>query len=136
MGGDAASVESVAVVVVAGAPVRVATGASSPHATRPIAATTANVAVATRRIRIRFVNIQWCRLTRERNLSSTLRQVLKRSGDKRVMGLVKAFLKAGILSEDGVERAADLQAVQAVVDRAPQTGTRHVRPMAVGSRAL
>jgi RNA-directed DNA polymerase len=27
-----------------------------------------------------------------------------RIGDKRVLGLVKAFLKAGILSEDGVER--------------------------------
>ncbi len=31
-------------------------------------------------------------------------RVRNRVGDKRVLGLVKAFLKAGILSEDGVER--------------------------------
>jgi RNA-directed DNA polymerase len=31
-------------------------------------------------------------------------RVRGRIGDKRVVGLVKAFLKAGILSEDGVER--------------------------------
>jgi hypothetical protein len=31
-------------------------------------------------------------------------RVRDRIGDKRVLGLVKAFLKAGILSEDGVER--------------------------------
>ncbi|MHB1534210.1 MAG: group II intron reverse transcriptase/maturase, partial [Acidimicrobiales bacterium] len=30
-----------------------------------------------------------------------------RIGDKRVLGLVKAFLKAGILSEDGIERDTD-----------------------------
>jgi RNA-directed DNA polymerase len=31
-------------------------------------------------------------------------RVRRRVGDKRVLALVKAFLKAGILSEDGVER--------------------------------
>ena len=31
-------------------------------------------------------------------------RVRRRIGDKRVLGLVKAFLKAGVLSEDGVER--------------------------------
>jgi RNA-directed DNA polymerase len=34
-------------------------------------------------------------------------RVRHRIGDKRVLGLVKAFLKAGILSEDGVERDND-----------------------------
>ena len=34
-------------------------------------------------------------------------RVRHRIGDKRVIGLVKAFLKAGILSEDGVERDND-----------------------------
>lgn len=34
-------------------------------------------------------------------------RVRDRIGDKRVLGLVKAFLKAGILSEDGVERDND-----------------------------
>lgn len=34
-------------------------------------------------------------------------RVRRRIGDKRVIGLVKAFLKAGILSEDGVERDND-----------------------------
>lgn len=36
--------------------------------------------------------------------SALLQRVRARIGDKRVLGLVKAFLKAGILSEDGVER--------------------------------
>ncbi len=36
--------------------------------------------------------------------SALLHRVRDRIGDKRVLGLVKAFLKAGILSEDGVER--------------------------------
>ena len=36
-----------------------------------------------------------------------LERVRGRIGDKRVVGLVKAFLKAGILSEDGVERDND-----------------------------
>jgi retron-type reverse transcriptase len=31
-------------------------------------------------------------------------RVRRRVGDKRVLALVKAFLKAGILSEDGAER--------------------------------
>ncbi len=31
-------------------------------------------------------------------------RVRDRIGDKRVLDLVKAFLKAGILSEDGIER--------------------------------
>src|SRR5205814_7392186 len=31
-------------------------------------------------------------------------RVRRRIGDKRVLGLVTAFLKAGVLSEDGVER--------------------------------
>jgi RNA-directed DNA polymerase len=34
-------------------------------------------------------------------------RVRARVGDKRVLGLVKAFLKAGVLSEDGVERDTD-----------------------------
>ena len=34
-------------------------------------------------------------------------RVRHRIGDRRVLGLVKAFLKAGILSEDGVERDSD-----------------------------
>ena len=34
-------------------------------------------------------------------------RVRDRIGDKRVLGLVKAFLKAGVLSEDGVVRAHD-----------------------------
>ena len=36
--------------------------------------------------------------------SALLDRVRRRIGDKRVLGLVKAFLKAGILSEEGVER--------------------------------
>jgi RNA-directed DNA polymerase len=36
--------------------------------------------------------------------SALLERVQDRVGDKRVLALVKAFLKAGILSEDGVER--------------------------------
>ena len=36
--------------------------------------------------------------------SALLQRVRGRVGDKRVLALVKAFLKAGILSEDGVER--------------------------------
>ena len=36
--------------------------------------------------------------------SALLGRVRKRVGDRRVLGLVKAFLKAGILGEDGVER--------------------------------
>jgi len=36
--------------------------------------------------------------------SALLQRVRDRIGDKRVLALVKAFLKAGILSEDGVER--------------------------------
>jgi RNA-directed DNA polymerase len=36
--------------------------------------------------------------------SALMDRVRRRIGDKRVMGLVKAFLKAGILGEDGVER--------------------------------
>jgi RNA-directed DNA polymerase len=31
-------------------------------------------------------------------------RVRRRVGDKRVLALVKAFLKAGVLSEDGVSR--------------------------------
>ena len=38
--------------------------------------------------------------------SALLERVRARIGDRRVLGLVKAFLKAGILSEDGVERDA------------------------------
>jgi RNA-directed DNA polymerase len=34
-------------------------------------------------------------------------RVRHRVGDKRVLGLVKAFLKAGVLSEDGIERDTD-----------------------------
>ena len=34
-------------------------------------------------------------------------RVRRRVGDKRVLGLVKAFLKAGVLSEDGIERDTD-----------------------------
>jgi RNA-directed DNA polymerase len=33
-----------------------------------------------------------------------MHRVRRRIGDKRILGLVKAFLKAGVLSEDGVER--------------------------------
>jgi len=36
--------------------------------------------------------------------TALLGRVRNRIGDKRVLGLVKAFLKAGVLSEDGVER--------------------------------
>ena len=36
--------------------------------------------------------------------SALLMRVRERVGDRRVLGLVKAFLKAGVLSEDGVER--------------------------------
>lgn len=36
--------------------------------------------------------------------SALMGRVRKRVGDKRVLGLIKAFLKAGILSEDGVTR--------------------------------
>ena len=36
--------------------------------------------------------------------TALLGRVRYRIGDKRVLGLVKAFLKAGVLSEDGVER--------------------------------
>ena len=39
--------------------------------------------------------------------SALLDRVRDRIGDKRVLGLVKAFLNAGILSEDGVVRATD-----------------------------
>jgi len=39
--------------------------------------------------------------------SALLQRVRARIGDKRVVGLVKAFLKAGVLSEDGVTRHAD-----------------------------
>ncbi|HMK97901.1 MAG TPA: group II intron reverse transcriptase/maturase, partial [Acidimicrobiales bacterium] len=39
--------------------------------------------------------------------SALLQRVRARIGDKRVIGLVKAFLKAGVLSEDGVTRFAD-----------------------------
>ena len=39
--------------------------------------------------------------------SALLDRVRGRIGDKRVLGLVKAFLNAGILSEDGVVRATD-----------------------------
>ncbi len=34
-------------------------------------------------------------------------RVRRRVGDKRVLGLVKAFLKAGVLSEDGINRDTD-----------------------------
>src|SRR4029077_15892639 len=34
-------------------------------------------------------------------------RVRDRIGDKRVLGLVKAFLKAGVLSEDGINRDTD-----------------------------
>ena len=37
-------------------------------------------------------------------------RVRTRVGDKRVLGLVKAFLKAGILSEDGIERDVHMRA--------------------------
>ncbi len=33
-----------------------------------------------------------------------MNRVRRRVGDRRVLGLVKAFLRAGVLSEDGVER--------------------------------
>ena len=36
--------------------------------------------------------------------AALLGQVQRRVGDKRVLALVKAFLTAGILGEDGVER--------------------------------
>ena len=36
--------------------------------------------------------------------SALMDRVRRRIGDKRVLALVKAFLKAGVLSEDGVER--------------------------------
>ncbi len=36
--------------------------------------------------------------------TALMSRVRRRIGDKRVLGLVKAFLKAGVLSEDGVER--------------------------------
>ena len=39
--------------------------------------------------------------------TALLARVRERIGDRRVVGLVKAFLKAGILSEDGVERDND-----------------------------
>jgi RNA-directed DNA polymerase len=39
--------------------------------------------------------------------SALMRRVRDRIGDRRVLDLVKAFLKAGILSEDGVERNTD-----------------------------
>ena len=46
-----------------------------------------------------------CQLFTERADGPCLDRSLRhRIGDKRVLGLVKAFLKAGILSEDGVER--------------------------------
>jgi RNA-directed DNA polymerase len=37
--------------------------------------------------------------------SALMGQVRRRIGDKRILGLVKAFLKSGILSEDGMDRA-------------------------------
>jgi RNA-directed DNA polymerase len=39
--------------------------------------------------------------------SALLDRVRKRVGDKRVLALVKAFLKAGILAEDGAPRETD-----------------------------
>ena len=36
--------------------------------------------------------------------SALLERMRRRVGDKRILGLVKAFLQAGILSEDGVDR--------------------------------
>jgi RNA-directed DNA polymerase len=36
--------------------------------------------------------------------AALMSRVRRRVGDKRVLALVKAFLKAGILGEDGVER--------------------------------
>lgn len=44
--------------------------------------------------------------------SSLMDRVRKRIGDKRVLALVKAFLKAGILSEDGMLRASRTGAPQ------------------------
>ena len=37
--------------------------------------------------------------------SALMGRVRRRIGDKRILGLVKAFLKSGILSEDGMDRA-------------------------------
>src|ERR1019366_2501714 len=37
--------------------------------------------------------------------SALMDRVRRRIGDKRILGLVKAFLKSGILSEDGMDRA-------------------------------
>jgi RNA-directed DNA polymerase len=39
--------------------------------------------------------------------SALLGRVRDRVKDKRVLALIKAFLKAGILSEDGIERDTD-----------------------------
>jgi RNA-directed DNA polymerase len=39
--------------------------------------------------------------------TALLDRVRERVGDKRVLGLVKAFLKAGVLSEDGINRDTD-----------------------------
>jgi RNA-directed DNA polymerase len=39
--------------------------------------------------------------------SALVGRLRHRLGDKRVLGLVKAFLKAGVLSEDGIERDTD-----------------------------
>lgn len=39
--------------------------------------------------------------------TALLDRVRRRVADKRVMGLVKAFLKAGVLTEDGIERDTD-----------------------------
>ena len=38
-------------------------------------------------------------------------RVRGRVGDKRVLGLVKAFLKAGVLSEDGIRRDTDCNVI-------------------------
>jgi RNA-directed DNA polymerase len=37
--------------------------------------------------------------------SALMGRVRRRIGDKRILALVKAFLRAGVLSEDGVSRA-------------------------------
>ena len=47
--------------------------------------------------------------------SALMDRVRRRIGDKRVLALVKAFLKAGILSEDGVERDTTTGAPQGAI---------------------
>ena len=58
-----------------------------------------------------------------------------RVGDKRVLGVVKAFLKAGILTEGGAERDTTTGTPQGGIATAPtqsQTSSLSVRFGAVG----